>query len=40
MKLHDVIKAMVNGLKFPSRLLASNHQGHWNEGRAALWMAV
>ena len=31
---------MVNGLKFPSRLLASNHQGHWNEGRAALWMAV
>ena len=31
---------MVNGLKFPSRLLASNHQGHWNKGRAALWMAV
>ena len=23
---------MVSRLKFPSRLVASNHQGHWNEG--------
>ena len=31
---------MVNGLKFPSRLLATNHQGHWNEAAAVLWMTV